>query len=171
MGAPSYDELVTLLGKRSDAPEILAFYKARRLKPPPPVQELDTLYTTKDEKGCAWLNYTATVRLPGYYPPRKEHGVYVGYLSSISLRKGFAGRIAGAFDVSLTLAQAKAKAIGGWKTALFIAHVVARDARHEVQFLYDPDDKSFHHVRVRLLELEKDDPALDKLVAPAAAAR
>ncbi|MDC0672001.1 hypothetical protein [Nannocystis radixulma] len=176
MAKPSGDvfaQIFQLLGKRSDDPEVLAFHAARGLKPPPTVTKTDVLYDVRDKKAGFALNYEAEVRLPEFYPPRKENGKYVAYLSSATFGEPFTGSIAGELDVALPEKDAKAlakKAKGEtWSTPMYRGYVVRREAGREVCFIYDSDDDSFVEVRLELEQLEEGDPALAKAAKEAKA--
>jgi hypothetical protein len=133
---------------------------ARGLKPPPTVTKIDMLYDVRDKKAGFALNYEAEVWLPGCYPPRKENGKYVAYLSSAEFGAAFAGSIAGELDVNLPEKAAKALAKkmkdGTWSTPIYRTYVVKREAGREVCFVYDKDDHSFVEVQLQL-ELQSGD--------------
>ncbi|WP_434419847.1 hypothetical protein [Nannocystis pusilla] len=78
-----FEQVLPLLGRRADDPAVVAFHAARGLKPPPVVTKTDMLYDVRDKQAGVVLNYQAEVRRAGFYPPRKEGGKYVAYLSSI----------------------------------------------------------------------------------------
>ncbi|MCY1071788.1 hypothetical protein OV090_43995 [Nannocystis sp. RBIL2] len=176
MATPSddlFEQVLPLLGRRTDDPAVIAFHAARGLKSPPVVTKTDMLYDVRDKEAGLVLNYQAEVRRAGFYPPRKEGGKYVAYLSSIEFRPSFTGRIAGEFAVSLPEADAKALALrlenGTWDSPMYRGYVVRRVDGHEVEFVYDQDDDTFVEVRLQLEELDDDDPALEKWAAEAQA--
>lgn len=168
-----FEQVHSLLGKRSDDPAVVAFHAAHGLKPPPTVTRTDRLYDVRDKKAGFTVNYEAEVRLPGLYPPRKEDGKYVAYLSSAEFGASFTGRIAGELDVALAEKDAKALAKrvkgGTWSTPIYRGYVVRREGGREVTFIYDKDDHSFVEVRLQLEELGEDDPALKQAVKDAKA--
>jgi len=176
MAKPSGDvfaQIFQLLGKRSDDPEVVAFHAARGLKPPPTVTKTDMLYDVRDKKAGFALNYEAEVWLPGYYPPRKENGKYVAYLSSAEFGAAFTGSIAGELDVKLPEKAAKALAKkvkdGTWSTPIYRTYFVKREAEREICFVYDKDDHSFVEVQLQLEQLQQGDPALVKAAKDAKA--
>lgn len=176
MATPSddlFEQVLPLLGRRTDDPAVIAFHAARGLKPPPVVTKTSMLYDVRDKEAGLVLNYQAEVLRAGFYPPRKEGGKYVAYLSSIEFRPSFTGRIAGQFDVSLPEADAKALALqlddGTWETPMYRTYIVRRADGHEVMFVYHSDDDTFVEVRLQLEELGEDDPALAQWAAEAQA--
>ncbi|WAS95739.1 hypothetical protein [Nannocystis punicea] len=168
-----FEQVLQLLGRRSDDPEVLAFHAARGLKPPPTVTKTGMLHDVRDREAGFTLNYQAELRLPGFYPPHKENGKYVAYLWSADFGPNYAGSIAGELDVSLPEkdAEALAKRVkdGTWSTPMYRGHVVRREGGREVTFVYDADDDTFAEVRLGLEQLDEDDPALAKAAQDAKA--
>jgi hypothetical protein len=143
---------------------VIAFHKANGFPPPPVVRDTDTLYDVKNRKLHYALDYQAEVLVPGLYPPRKENGRYVAYLSSATVYADFAGPVVGKLTAKLTEKEAKAltKGVKGasWDTGAFRGYRVERRDGKEVCFVYDPEDKSLFEIRIQLVELDEDDPAL-----------
>lgn len=160
------EELYALLGKRSDDAAVLAFHKKHALKPPPVVRETDCMYDVQHKTRGFAVNYQAEVRVPGLYPPRKENGRYVAWLTSATLYPAFEGPIVGTIDTSLTEKQAKKFEKGTWKTPIYRGLVVDRRDDREVCFVFDVDEGTLVEVRVQLMELERGDPKLEQAAKP-----
>ncbi|MEM6995820.1 MAG: hypothetical protein AAF721_35245 [Myxococcota bacterium] len=151
-----FDRLVGLLGKRSDAPEVVAFHEEQRLGAPPIAWRGDLSYEARHPDAGYRVSYQSELRRDGMYPLRKEEGLPVTFVASALLRPEFEGEFGDGLSTALKRKAAKKRAVAKWKTPIFRGYVVERWSDHEVVFVYDRDDKSLREVRVRLRELAED---------------
>jgi hypothetical protein len=164
----AFEALWSLVGQRADAPAVLAFHKQHKLKPPPAVRTLDVVQSVGVPKLGATLRYGGKVRLPGFYPPRREAGTYVAYMVGALLSPGFAP-LPGGLTPTLTLAQAKRRALASRNTSLYALLRMHAEGPRTLTFVYELRSKALAELRLGLDELDEDSPELARLAAQAQA--
>lgn len=155
-----FDQLVGLLGRRTDDPVVLAFHRVHGLGPPPAVMLADTVYDVVDAERGYTLDYCAELRLPGCYPPRRERGRYIGYLKLVVLGRGFVGTLPDGITTALPRAVAKRRALEHRRVRWYRAFVLRRDERSLLEACYDADDHSLSHFRLSVAELPAGHPEI-----------
>lgn len=165
----AFEALWSVLGKRADDPAVLALHQRHKLKPPPAVMTLDVVYDVESPRLNATLLYGGEVRLPGFYPPRREAGKYVGYLVGAMLPLDFDSPLPGGLTPALTLAQAKRRALASRQTPLYALLRMHAEGPRVVTFAYDLRSKALSEIRLELDELDEESPELTRLAAQAKA--
>jgi hypothetical protein len=162
----AFEALWSLVGQRADAPTVLAFHKQHKLKPPPAVRTLDVVEAVEVPRLGATLLYGGEVRLPGFYPPRREAGTYVAYVVGALLSPDFTPLPEG-LTPTLTLAQAKRRALASRKTPLYALLRMHAEGPRTLTFVYALRSKALAELRLGLDELDEDSPELARLAAQA----
>jgi hypothetical protein len=166
------DRMKQLLGKRSDDPQVLQFHQEEGLAPPPHVFNVELAHEVKHPSKHYEVQYTAELKLEGFYPPRRENGQYVAYLSNIELKPEFAESLADGATTKLTEKEAKAKAVESSKNGYARFHIIERKDGRSMTMVYDADKPhELMHVRVSIDELDEEDDeqaaTLERLAAAA----
>ncbi len=163
------DRMTALLGQRSDAPAVLKFHQEEGLAPPPDVFNRSLSYPIRHPTKHYEAQYAAQVRREGLYPPRRENGQYVAYLTGFELGPAFAESFADGVTTKLTEKEAAARALESRKNAYARFYLVHRANGHATTMLFDSDaPHELMHVRIAIEELDRADAeTLERLVAAA----
>lgn len=152
------DRLISLLGKRSDDPAITSFHASEGLEPPPAVFNSNLAYDVGHDDAHYRLMYTAELRRAGTYPPHRENGQYVAYLTSVELDPEFDEPFAGGFTTKLTDAEVRPRALSTIENAFARFYVVYESSAATVTMLFDSDaPHPLDSVRLAATQLDEED--------------
>jgi hypothetical protein len=164
--SPGFDALWDLVGRRSDDPVVLAFHDQFGLDAPPSVLTRN-VQQTKVEAINAKIGYGGELRRIDTWPPRRERGRFVTYVTSVEIKPGVIEELAHGLTLSLPLVEARSRAVSRYETPMFELLTLHRDDRRELIFVFKAKQGSLHELRLKPLQLPEDSPELARLAAAA----
>jgi hypothetical protein len=164
--SPSFDVLWNLVGRRSDDAVVLAFHDEFGLGRPPSVFTLNCVQETKLEAIKAKISYGAQVHRVDTWPPRRDKGRFVAYVTSVVINPGVVEELAYGLTLSIPVAEARARAVSKDETPMYELLKLHRDDRRELIYVFDVDDGSLQEARLQPVELAEDSAELVRAAAP-----